>query len=63
VSPRADASSFDLTISFGAFPCAIPGLSFSGVAYYRKDLHQLQAAVVNGIYRQAMGFTGIKQKR
>jgi hypothetical protein len=61
VTPRGDTNAFDLTIRFGGFPCALPGAEFTGIAYYREDLRQLQAAVVHGSRTQAIAFTGIKQ--
>lgn len=61
VSPRGDTNAFDLTIRFGGFPCAIPGAEFKGIAWYREDLRQLQAALVHASRTQAIAFTGIKQ--
>lgn len=55
VVPRAD-DAFDLTIQFGGAPCVFPGAVFQGAAIYSQDLQQLEAAVVNGIFGQAITF-------
>jgi hypothetical protein len=55
VVPRPD-DAFDLTIKFGAFPCAFPGAVFQGAAIYSQELKQLEAAVVNMTYGQAITF-------
>ena len=61
VTPRPYSSAYDLTMTFGGYPCVFPGAQFSGVAYYREDQRQLQAAVVHPSRTQAIAFTGIKQ--
>ena len=61
VAPRAFSSAYDLTMTFGGYPCVFPGAQFSGVAYYREDQRQLQAAVVHPSRTQAIAFSGTKQ--
>lgn len=60
-TPRGDTEAFDLVMTFGGAPCVFPGVSFKGIAFYRADTRQLQAAVINKTYQQAIGFSGIKQ--
>ena len=60
-TPRGDTEAFDLVMTFGGYPCVFPGVSFSGIAFYRQEARQLQAAVLNKTYQQAIGFSGIKQ--
>jgi hypothetical protein len=60
-TPRADTEAFDLVMTFGGYPCVFPGVSFTGIAFYQQDSRQLQAAVINKTYQQAIGFSGIKQ--
>jgi hypothetical protein len=57
-TPRADANAFDLTIAFGPAPCALPGLSFTGIAYLRQDNGRLYAAARNAATRQSVIFNG-----
>lgn len=59
--PRTD-DAFDLTLKFGGLPCVFPGAVFQGAAVYSHDLQQLQAAVVNNIYGQAITFTATKSQ-
>jgi hypothetical protein len=61
VVPRPYSNAYDLTITMGPSPCVFAGAQFKGVAFYREELHQLQAAVVHGSRTQAIGFSGIKQ--
>jgi hypothetical protein len=66
VVPRADANAFDLTMKFGGAPCFIyfQQAEFKGIAYFRADVGQLHAAVMqNNRYLgpQAIGFLGRKQ--
>jgi len=58
--PRGDTAAFDIVMTFGGAPCVFPGVSFSGIAFYREDSRQLQAAIVNKPFQQAIGFTGTK---
>lgn len=59
VVPRRD-DAYDLTIQFGGLPCVFPGVVFSGAAVYSHDLQQLEAAVVNTTYGQALTFVATK---
>lgn len=59
VTPRRD-DAYDLTIQFGGLPCVFPGASFSGAAVYSHELQQLEAAVVNPAYGQAVTFVARK---
>lgn len=61
VTPRGDTEAFDLVMTFGGYPCVFPNVSFSGIAFYRQGSRQLQAAILNKTYQQAIGFSGIKQ--
>jgi hypothetical protein len=61
VVPRASSSAYDLSMTFGGFPCVFPNAQFAGIAFYREDLRQMTAAVVHGSRTQAIAFTGIKQ--
>jgi hypothetical protein len=58
--PRPDMVAYDLTIAFGAAPCAIPNLSFTGIAYLRFDNGRLYAAARNAATRQSVIFNGGK---
>ena len=60
-TPRGDTEAFDLVMTFGGYPCVFPNVSFTGIAFYRQESRQLQAAVLNKTYQQAIGFSGIKQ--
>jgi hypothetical protein len=59
VVPRSD-DAFDLTIQFAGYPCVFPGAVFQGAVVYSHDLRQLDAAVVNTTYGQAITFTANK---
>ena len=48
---------YDLSIAFGAAPCALPGLQFTGVAYLRPD-SELIAIARNAATRQSVLFSG-----
>lgn len=61
VVPRPD-DAFDLTIQFGGYPCAFPGAAFQGAAIYSHDLQQLDAAVVNATFGQAIAFVARKNQ-
>jgi hypothetical protein len=61
VVPRKYSNAYELTMTFGGYPCVFPGAQFTGVAYYREDLRQLQAAVVHPSRTQAIAFSGVKQ--
>lgn len=60
VVPRKYDDAFDLTITFGGAPCVFPGASFQGALIYSHDLKQLDAAVANPAYGQAMTFIAKK---
>ena len=60
VVPRND-DAFDLSIQFAGFPCVFPGAVFQGAAIYSHELQQLDAAVVNTTYGQAITFTASKR--
>ena len=57
-TPRRDGNVYDLSIAFGAAPCALPGLQFTGVAYLRPDSGQLIAIARNAATRQSVLFSG-----
>lgn len=59
-TPRSDGDAFDLTIAFGAAPCALPGLAFSGIAFQRADTGRLYAVARNATYKQSVVFIGAK---
>lgn len=59
-TPRADVNAYDLTIAFGGAPCAIPNLSFTGIAYLRQDTGRLYAAARNAATKQSVIFSGSK---
>ena len=59
VVPRRD-DAFDLTIQFGGAPCVFPGAVFQGAAIYSHELQQLDAAVVNATFGQAITFIARK---
>ena len=59
-TPRGDGNAYDLTIVFGAAPCALPGLAFSGIAFQRPDNGRLYAVARNEIYKQSVIFDGAK---
>lgn len=61
VAPRGDANAFDLTLTFGGFPCVFPGAVFEGVAVYREEQRRLDAAVINKPFGQAIAFIGTKR--
>ena len=59
-TPRTDITGYDLTIAFGPSPCAIPNLSFTGIAYVRQDNGRLYAAARNAATKQSVIFSGSK---
>jgi hypothetical protein len=59
-TPRTDINGYDLTIAFGPTPCAIPNLSFTGIAYVRQDNGRLYAAARNAATKQSVIFSGTK---
>jgi hypothetical protein len=59
-TPRTDIHGYDLTIAFGPAPCAIPNLSFTGIAYVRQDNGRLYAAARNAATKQSVIFSGSK---
>jgi hypothetical protein len=59
-TPRTDINGYDLTIAFGPAPCAIPNLSFTGIAYVRQDNGRLYAAARNAATKQSVIFSGSK---
>jgi hypothetical protein len=59
VVPRRD-DAFDLTIQFAGSPCVFPGAVFQGAAIYSHELKQLDAAVVNNTFGQAITFIAKK---
>ncbi|MEJ8840317.1 hypothetical protein [Ramlibacter sp. AN1133] len=61
VVPRRD-DAFDLTIQFGGAPCVFPGAAFQGAAVYSHELQQLDAAVVNPTFGQAITFIARKNR-
>jgi hypothetical protein len=61
VVPRSDTNAYDLTMTFGGWPCAFPYAQFKGVTFYREDLRQLHAAVIHASRTQGIAFRGTKQ--
>lgn len=61
VTPRPD-DAYDLTIQFGGLPCVFPGAAFQGAAIYSHELQQLDAAVVNPTFGQAITFVARKNQ-
>jgi len=61
VVPRRD-DAFDLTIQFQGAPCVFPYAVFQGAAVYSHELQQLEAAVVNNTYGQAISFVARKSR-
>jgi hypothetical protein len=61
VSPRRD-DAYDLTIQFGGYPCVFPGAVFQGAVIYSHELQQLDAAVVNPAFGQAITFIARKSQ-
>jgi hypothetical protein len=59
-TPRRDGNVYDLSIAFGAAPCALPGLQFTGIAYLRPDSGQLIAIARNAATRQSVLFSGTR---
>lgn len=57
--PRAD-DAFDLSVTFGGAPCVFPGAVFAGAALYSHELQQLDAALVNPMFGQAITFIAKK---
>jgi hypothetical protein len=59
VVPRYD-DAYDLSVTFGGAPCVFPGAVFSGALIYSHDLQQLDSALVNPTYGQAITFVANK---
>lgn len=59
-APRTDGNAYDLTITFGGAPCALPGFSFAGIAYVRPDNGRLYAVARNAATKQSVIFSGAK---
>ncbi|WP_434033565.1 hypothetical protein [Cupriavidus sp. a3] len=60
-TPRARGNAFDVSITFGASPCAFPGQTFTGIAYLDPTTKRLYAASLNGARSQIAVFLGTKQ--
>ncbi|MEJ7930518.1 hypothetical protein WG922_11095 [Ramlibacter sp. AN1015] len=60
-TPRTDANAFNLTLTFGPAPCALPGLSGSGIAVYDSTARSLLAAAVNSARTAGAIFIGTKR--
>ena len=60
-APRSDGDAYDLTLTFGPSPCALPGLAFAGIAFLRPDNGRLYAAARNTATRQSVIFNGARQ--
>lgn len=59
-TPRTDGNVYDLTIQFGPLPCALPGASFSGVAYLKEGTGELQAVARHAASGQTVIFAGAR---
>ncbi len=59
-TPRADSNIFAVTLTFGAAPCALPGVSVTGIANYDPTEKGLLAAAVNSTRTAGTIFLGTK---
>lgn len=59
-TPRTDGNAFNLSITFGPAPCALPGLSGSGIAIYNSAERSLLSAVVNASHTAGAIFVATK---
>ncbi|HZY16336.1 MAG TPA: hypothetical protein VFE74_06880 [Ramlibacter sp.] len=57
-TPREDGNVYDLTIQFGPLPCALPGASFTGMAYLKEATGALQAVAQHAATGQTVIFAG-----
>lgn len=58
LAPRSDGNVFDANLLYGPSPCRLPGMAFSGVAYWRASSRTLWLTGVNGGRTQALSFVG-----
>lgn len=58
LAPRSDGNAFDASLLYGPSPCRLPGMAFSGVAYWRASSRTLWLTGVNGGRTQALSFVG-----
>lgn len=61
LTPRAKGNVFNITINFGAAPCATPNGSVTGVAYYNTATKYLYAVGLNAGRSDGVIFVGLKQ--
>jgi hypothetical protein len=59
-TPRTDANVFNVSITFGAAPCALPGATVTGIAVYDPTDKALVAPVVNSARTFGTMFLGTK---
>lgn len=58
LAPRSDGNVFDASLLYGPRPCRLPGMAFSGVAYWRASSRTLWVTGVNSGRTQALSFVG-----
>jgi hypothetical protein len=58
--PRTDANIFNVTLTFGAAPCALPGVTVTGIANYDPSEKGLLAAGLNASRTAGTIFMGTK---
>lgn len=60
VTPRTKGNVYDMSITFGAAPCLMPGGAFTGVAYLDSATNRLVAVEMNAARTTGVIFTGTK---
>lgn len=58
--PRATGSVFNLNLTFGGPPCALPNTTLTGIAFFDVDANRLYLAATNPGRNAAMLFVGAK---
>jgi hypothetical protein len=59
-TPRSDVDAYDLTIVFGGAPCALPGASFTGLAWLQAGTGRLNAVARNEPTKMSVIFSGAR---
>ncbi len=59
-TPRTDSNTYNISVTFGASVCALPGQTVNGIAYYRSSTKNLYAVALNSARTNGIIFAGPK---
>jgi hypothetical protein len=59
-TPRTEGNAYDVSVTSGGAPCALPNQTVTGAAVYDAQSHQLVAAATNSNRTDGMLFAGVK---